>query len=109
MRRRPLSLLPSFLLAALVASTVVAGGAAAQTAAAPAATTTPAAKPGRGIYAERGPDGSITREAWMTAAAARAAARFDALDANHDGVLSKAELAAGHKTRAKTTPTKPAQ
>ena len=101
MRRPAPSRLSSIALMVLFASFAVAGGANAQTT--PAAST-PAAKPGRGIYAERGPDGSITRQAWMAAADARATARFDALDTNHDGILTKAELSAGRKPRQAAAP-----
>ncbi len=78
----------------------------AQTAMAQTATTQPTKPlpPGSGIRTERTADGSITRDAWLAAAKARAEARFDALDANHDGVLSKAELAAGRTRKPRATP-----
>ena len=62
--------------------------------AAPApATAAPAAMP------EPAPD-SISRDDYIAKARAaaekRAAAHFDAMDANHDGILTKAEIAAYH-------------
>jgi Ca2+-binding EF-hand superfamily protein len=45
-----------------------------------------------GRSADANGDGKVTREEFM----ARAASRFDRLDANKDGVLTSDEMAAGH-------------
>jgi hypothetical protein len=86
------------MLCATVGLVGAAGPAGAQTA------TTKPLPPGSGIRTERTADGSITRDSWLAAAKTRAEARFDALDTNHDGVLSKAELAAGRPKKTRATP-----
>ncbi len=102
------SFLPIVCLSMLCAVGLVgaAGPVAAQTVVAQTATGQPTKPlpPGSGIRTERTADGSITRDAWLAAAKARAEARFDALDTNHDGILSKAELAAGRPKKPRATP-----
>jgi Ca2+-binding EF-hand superfamily protein len=44
-----------------------------------------------------GPDGKVTREEFL----ARAAARFDRLDANKDGLVTAEEMRAGHAKHAR--------
>jgi ABC-type sugar transport system substrate-binding protein len=75
----------------------------AQTMATPAAPSATTSTPG--------PAQGISRDDYIAkfrdAAEKRAATRFDAMDANHDGVLTKEEIAAYRAAHARSKPAEP--
>jgi hypothetical protein len=99
MRGIPIAALIIMVSSAAIAQTPPAGPAT-PPAAPPSATATPAA------------DG-ISRDEYIAryrdAAVRRAEARFDAMDANHDGILTKDEIAAYHADHPRKKPSLPPQ
>ncbi len=96
---------PVVILLSVLSMNVLSGAAIAQTPAAPSEAPPAAAAPAAPASAGVSRDDYIAQ--YRDAAAKRAEKRFDAMDANHDGILTKDEIAAYRAAHARPKRSEP--